>query len=138
MKRSLLVMLLAVFIGLFSGCASSDEVYDGFSFFERPTRREMEAIGQGKMVLAYDKENFDNYFEYLKYCIGYWLDQISDVIKEYAVPVMVASFSLGALILCIARKSIQIRKFAFFVFILGIPTIVFVLVYGTAIIADMF
>lgn len=138
MKKRMVFAMAIIFLWFVSGCASSEEVYDEFTFFESPTRIEWEAIGQGNMALSYDEGDFDNYFDYIRYRIGNTLDVVSSMTKNYAGLIIACSISLGVLMLCIARKSIQIRKFAFFVFILGIPLMVMFLVYGTAIIADLF
>ena len=121
---------------LCSGCAAAENVYESFSAFEA-TDEELKLLSEGKLTLKYERGQFDSALEYYKYLLHEYAVAGSTLTKTWGVILIPASIVIGIILILLARKSIQIRRIALFVFIVGIPVIIFLLIYGSAVLADM-
>lgn len=66
-------------------------------------------------------------------CINFYLEA-----RRIAPIVMIGSFLFGAVVYLLIRKFKPIRRMAVFVFMLGIPALTFITVYGLAFLIGMF
>jgi len=135
MKRLRLVLAL-IFTSIFlTSCMTPDEIYEESRKYEA-TDEELKALSEGKLRLTYDETQYDSYLDYLKYLAANVVSKGYESIASYTVPLMVASFALGLLLRGLAKRSMRIRKFATFVFMIGIPIFLFCLKYLAAFLAD--
>lgn len=130
------IFFIILTLMMLSGCAPAEKVYDTFSALEM-TDEELELLSEGKLSFKYEKEDFPSITEYIKYQAYLYIKQGNRFLKNNAVVYMIGSIVIGMVIMMLARKAIKVRRMALFVFILGIPVIIFALIYGTAIIADL-
>lgn len=136
-SRFLLLFLVSCIMVFFSGCTSGETVYDHLMSYEA-TDEELELVSEGKLSMEYDRGDFDSDIDYYKYLANFYLSQGTGYLKQYAVLIIIISEILGITLLLLFRKSIEIRRFAVLVFIVGIPVLIILAIYGTAILADSF
>lgn len=94
-----------------TGCSSDSSVYTGVS--------EQIAI-ESLLDVERGTSGFLSSERYLNWCLQ---------MKWYAIPVIVVSMLIGLFLIGIFRNEKKIQKTGLFLFILGIPTTVFVIVY---------
>lgn len=135
--RLMCLLMVMMFSFTLTGCADGETVYDKLLSYEL-TDEELHYLSEGKLTYEFDKSDFDSSLDYYKYLAATWLSRGSSLLRQYAVYVIIVCECIGILLFLSAKKSIQIRKFALMVFIIGIPLVCFLAVYGTAILADSF
>ena len=141
-KRMFFILIVCMGLCLLSACADAESVYDHFSKYEA-TDSELKLLSEGKLTMdfyipTYERGDFESYFDYMKYVVHAYISSGATVLKEYAVYICVISIFVGVGMFLLARKSIEIRRVAVMVFIIGIPVLAILAVYGTAIFADCF
>lgn len=141
MNRIKLLVILLITL-LLTGCASTNDYYDyaqSYMLSEDEVRLLTERrLGVEIDGMNLDKSSFDNVSDYYRYVASNYASYISDYAKYYGVWIIIFSEALGIILLLLAKRSIQVRKTAVFVFILAIPILTLVLMYGTAFLADWF
>lgn len=131
------VVIFPLFLSLFlCCCAPAEKVYEEFSRFEA-TDEELKLLSEGKLKIKYDRSQFDNSLEYYKYLLSEYLTAGSNLAKSWGTVLIPISWAIAFILFALAKKSINIRKIALFVFGIGIPAILALLIYGSAILADM-
>lgn len=134
-----LIIALNLALSLFvTGCGEGS-AYDKMMSY-KASEEELKLLSEGRLAVDYEYEysvdDFDNIVDYLKYVAAFHVQRHTKGIRAYAPYIIGSSLALGLLIFFTARKSIQIRKWAFFVLILGIPIATFIFIYGTAFLLD--
>lgn len=135
--RTGILLLTLTFALCLYGCASGKSVYDTFKEIEL-TDEELELLSEGKLTYEgeYGKADFGSTKEYLEYKAYQFITGGHGFLKEKAPLYIVISWVIGLVMFSLARKSITVRKLALFVFGIGIPGLLFLLVYGSAFLAD--
>jgi len=134
-KAVLLMLLLLLATVMCSGCMTPAEIYEKSKKYEA-TDEQLKALAEGKLTVSYDKESFDSYIDYLKYLAASYITSGSQSIKQYAVPLGSTSIAIGLVLMGLGKRSMRIRKFALFVFVIGIPAFIICLIYAAAFLAD--
>ena len=71
-----------------------------------------------------------------------WISQatlsVSDYTKLWAIPVIIGSIIIGIFLLLIFKNTAKVKKYAIFLFILGIPALMVLVTYGAAALASWF
>ena len=148
-KAVVLVSLVAI---LLCGCEASEGVYKTLSDSFEVNDDELQALTEGKLDFNDADENgsdldinvepgdiggsISNIGNSAKSGLYKAVSGICTWSKSYGYIIAVASAFIGIIIMRLARKSINIRRKALLIFVLGIPIIVIVLMYGTAFLAD--
>lgn len=122
---------------LLQGCTTAKAVYESFKEIEL-TDEELKLLSEGK--LTYDVEHgrgdFENYGDYLKYRAYQYITAGSGFLKGKVPTYIVISWVIGLVMFFLSRKAIKVRKMALIVFGFGIPALLFLLLYGSAFLAD--
>ena len=131
------VILTFTFAIFMCGCASGKSVYEMFKEIEL-TDEELELLSEGKLTydVEYGRSDFGSLKEYLQYRAYQFVTASKGFIHEKALLYIVVSIAIGLIMYLLAPKSIKIRRVAIVVFLLGIPIILLLLFYGSAILAD--
>lgn len=66
------------------------------------------------------------------------LTAVCSTAKMYGPFIIIGSILIGIVMLRLAPKAIKVRRTAWTVFIIGIPVVMLLLIFGTAILADAF
>ncbi len=119
------VVVMCLLIGtLFAGCsgASTSSIYNGVL---SQTEHELHRLENAAADTA-------------KLSLGETLYNFAMKTKSFAPFVIVGSMGFGVLVLLIVRKERGIRKKVFGFFIIGIPTFMFIISYGLAILVTTY
>lgn len=130
-----LMLLLILFSLISSGCMTPEDIYEKSRKYEA-TDEQLKALAEGKLTVRYDKDEFDSYFDYLKYWAASQVVSGTQSLKIYAIPLCAVSIAIGLILMGLGKRSMRIRKFALFVFIIGIPAFIVCLIYAAAFFAD--
>lgn len=134
-KKLWLLLLILLTAVTCSGCMTPSDIYEASRKYEA-TDEQLKALAEGKLTIRYDKENFDSYIDYLKYCAASYVVSGTQSLKTYAIPLGALSIAIGLVLMGLGKRSMRIRKFALFVFIIGIPVFIVCLIYASAFFAD--
>mgnify|MGYP003291821492 CR=1 FL=1 len=135
MKKIKMIFILICTSIFLTACMTPEEIYEASRKYEA-TDEELKALSEGKLRLTYDETQYDSYLDYLKYLAAGMVSRGYESIAVYTVPLMVASFAGGLLLRGLAKRSMRLRRFATFVFMIGIPLFLFCLRYLAAFLAD--
>lgn len=137
LQIGVLILTLAFSFSLF-GCAAGKSVYEAFEELEL-TDEELELLSEGKLTYenGYGRGDFESTKEYLEYKAYQFITSGNGFIKEKAPVYIVISWAIGLVMYFLSRKAIKVRKIALLVFGIGIPGFLFLLVYGSALLADV-
>lgn len=125
-KKAVFLITSAILIiagCMMTGCAISENT-DIYQYVKEQTAELHDITGQAK-------ENGTR-------SLAQGIFSVSDKLKSTAPIIIIGSILIGLLLLFLFHNEQQMRKHAIFVFILGIPIVDLLLVYGTAWIAGWF
>lgn len=149
-KKHLTILLTIMILTslLLCGCESVDSIYTMFSDSYELSDDELTALSEGKLALNLEDNsssdfdttpgtmNIDNIGSKTKSFVYSLVSGLCTWTKKYGIYVAVISAFVGIVIMRLARKSINIRRKALFILVIGIPILIFVLMYGSAFLAD--
>ena len=118
------------------GCSDPDKVYDFASQFEA-TDEQLEILSEGKVQLVYDKGEFESAYDYMRYVAATYVSAGSMKIKEHAIGIIIFCIAFGVLLYYFSGNSTTLKLWAWIIG-LGGPVLVFVSVWGSALLADWF
>lgn len=112
MKKVIFLLMIVFGMIFLSGCENNTSVYSDVTG----------EILQQQSDMAYsDLKNYDWSERYLNWC---------NQVKWYAPFIILISEGIGIFLVAVFKKSKSIRKTGLFVFIIGIPLVVLITVYG--------
>lgn len=136
-RRAIFGVFLGLFVSCFlSGCADPNKVYDFASRFE-VTDEQLEVLSEGKAKLVYDKGEFESTYDYMRYVAATYVSAGSMKIKEHAVGIIIFCIVFGLILHYFSGISATLKVWSW-VIGLGGSVLVFVSVWGSALLADWF
>lgn len=141
-RKMVTVLCFCILItSILTGCATAQNVYEAFERAEL-TDEELKLLTEGKLTyeiddLEFERGNFENIKDYFEYRAYQFIKGGNQVLKGKVPVYIVVSIAIGGVLFLLARKAIKIRRMALLIFIIGIPFILMLLLYGTAILADI-
>lgn len=136
-KRIAGIIIFMCFAAFLTGC-SQEEIYRHAVEYQKETVQKLsESSNRAGTYMDDSLEDMDG-----------WLDDtakegskyLSDASKKAGIFIIVGSLSVGVLllILCSRTKTVKLYKTAWMVFIIGIPALTIVAIYGLAFLAGWF
>lgn len=145
-----MVLIFTIVSGSIVGCAQADSIYKTFSDSYELSDDELKALTEGQLSLnledtsslngEFDSPNISSKLGNLgvkaKTGVYNLISRMCTWFKTYGIYVAAISAFVGIVIMRLARKSINIRRKALFILVLGIPIFTVVMMYGSAFLCD--
>lgn len=136
-KRVTLTCLLAIYLVFCSAC-SQEEMYEHAKKYEENTREKLEEMSDNAPGAIED--GVKSMEEVVDNATATSSKYLSDMSKKAGIWIIVGSEIIGILMVIITSRTsaIKLYKVAWMVFIIGIPVMTIVAIYGLAFLASWF
>lgn len=136
-RRGLMFIFFLVMSFMLAGC-SREEIYDRALNNSQRAQQLIKDAGNGDIVVG--SGSLEGAAQAVDEVIAAGTGYMSNVSKKAGVYIIVGSEIMGIILFIISSRtsSIKLKKSAVMVFILGIPLMVIVTIYGLAILAGWF